>query len=101
MYLITYISGILENTNDDTAPENETAPDSAGKNEESVDDCSSRKRAAVGYNFVSDDFEGITVLRTTCLECETVTERKESFCDIRVPISTDTDSDGGKKLIVF
>nr|CAD7393671.1 unnamed protein product [Timema cristinae] len=48
----------------------------------------SRKR--VGYNFVSADFEGVTVLRTTCLECEHVTERKETFCDICVPITTDT-----------
>jgi len=34
-----------------------------------------------------DDFQGISLLRTTCLECEFVTERKESFCDICVPIN--------------
>ncbi|XP_046982593.1 ubiquitin carboxyl-terminal hydrolase 1 [Schistocerca americana] len=51
------------------------------------------QRSTPGYNFVADDFEGITVLRTTCLECETVTERKETFCDICVPIATDQDSD--------
>lgn len=38
--------------------------------------------------FISEDFEGISLLRTTCLECEHVTERKETFCDICVPIDT-------------
>jgi ubiquitin carboxyl-terminal hydrolase 1 len=36
--------------------------------------------------FISEDFEGVSLLRTTCLECEQVTERKETFCDICVPI---------------
>ena len=40
-------------------------------------------------DFISDSFEGVTVLRTTCLECEYVTERKESFMDICVPIIND------------
>ncbi|XP_057321088.1 ubiquitin carboxyl-terminal hydrolase 1 [Microplitis mediator] len=38
--------------------------------------------------FISEDFEGVSLLRTTCLECEHVTERKETFCDICVPIET-------------
>lgn len=38
-------------------------------------------------NSMFDDFQGISLLRTTCLECEFVTERKESFCDICVPIN--------------
>ncbi|XP_011313058.1 ubiquitin carboxyl-terminal hydrolase 1 isoform X2 [Fopius arisanus] len=38
--------------------------------------------------FISEDFEGVSLLRTTCLECEHVTERKETFCDICVPIDT-------------
>ncbi|KAF4520033.1 hypothetical protein B566_EDAN008320 [Ephemera danica] len=42
--------------------------------------------AAADCNFITKDFEGVTVLRTTCLECETATERKETFCDICVPI---------------
>lgn len=37
------------------------------------------------YNFV-EDFEGVTLCRTKCLECESVTERKESFYDIPVPV---------------
>lgn len=48
--------------------------------------------------FISEDFEGVSLLRTTCLECEHVTERKETFCDICVPIdidrSNEKDDDG-------
>lgn len=40
----------------------------------------------ITYNFVSEDFEGVTLRRTKCLECECVTERKETFYDIPVPI---------------
>lgn len=40
----------------------------------------------ITYNFVSEDFEGVTLRRTKCLECECVTERKETFYDISVPI---------------
>lgn len=44
-------------------------------------------RRKLCYNFVAEDFEGITLRRTKCLECESVTERKEPFYDIPVPIS--------------
>lgn len=44
-------------------------------------------RKKLGYNFVCEDFEGITLRRTKCLECEGVTERKEPFYDIPVPIN--------------
>jgi len=54
------------------------------------------KKGGVGYNFVANDFEGVTVLCTTCLECEHTTERKETFYDICVPITTaEQDSDEG------
>lgn len=43
-------------------------------------------KKSLGYNFVSEDFGGITLRRTKCLECECVTERKEPFYDICVPI---------------
>lgn len=46
----------------------------------------------IGFNFVSEDFGGITLRRTKCLECESVTERKEPFYDICVPIPV-SDSD--------
>lgn len=45
--------------------------------------------------FISEDFEGISLLRTTCLECEHVTERKETFCDICVPIDIDCSNEKG------
>ncbi|KAK9512094.1 hypothetical protein O3M35_000595 [Rhynocoris fuscipes] len=45
---------------------------------------------SIGHNFISEHFEGVSLLRTTCLECEQVTQRKETFCDICVPITTDT-----------
>lgn len=48
-------------------------------------------RRKLGYNFVAEDFEGITLRRTKCLECESVTERKEPFYDIPVPISIKED----------
>ncbi|KAK7788598.1 hypothetical protein R5R35_012693 [Gryllus longicercus] len=54
------------------------------------------KKQNVGYNFVADDFEGVAVLRTTCLECEHVTERKETFCDICVPIITEQETEKGE-----
>jgi ubiquitin carboxyl-terminal hydrolase 1 len=57
------------------------------------------KKGGVGYNFVANDFEGVTVLCTTCLECEHTTERKETFYDICVPITTaEQDSDEGTQI---
>jgi len=49
--------------------------------------------------FISEDFEGVSLLRTTCLECEHVTERKETFCDICVPIDIDRSNEKGAYLI--
>lgn len=45
----------------------------------------------IGYNFIAEDFEGVTLRRTKCLECEGVTERKEPFYDISVPIMCNED----------
>ncbi|XP_056640161.1 ubiquitin carboxyl-terminal hydrolase 1 [Diorhabda carinulata] len=53
----------------------------------SVDGSNSSTKRKLCYNFVAEDFEGITLRRTKCLECEGVTERKEPFYDIPVPIS--------------
>ncbi|XP_044756489.1 ubiquitin carboxyl-terminal hydrolase 1 [Coccinella septempunctata] len=47
----------------------------------------------IGFNFLTEDFEGITLVRTKCLECESVTERKEPFYDIPVPIISEGDFD--------
>lgn len=51
----------------------------------------------IGYNFVAEDFEGITLLRTKCLECEGVTERREPFYDIPVPIISEQDCEANPK----
>ncbi|KAG5878430.1 hypothetical protein JTB14_026303 [Gonioctena quinquepunctata] len=60
----------------------------------SIDSNGGGIRKKLGYNFVAEDFEGITLRRTKCLECENVTERKELFYDIPVPISVrDDDSE--------
>ncbi|XP_039289966.1 ubiquitin carboxyl-terminal hydrolase 1 [Nilaparvata lugens] len=56
----------------------EDRPDGGGKS----------ASTAPGHNFIAEDFEGVTLLRTTCVECEMVTERKETFCDICVPIAS-------------
>lgn len=49
-------------------------------------------------NFLAEDFEGITLRRTKCLECESVTERKELFYDIPVPINCNEDEAERQKL---
>lgn len=45
------------------------------------------KIAALGLDFFSQDFEGITASSTTCLGCETITEQKETMIDLSVPIT--------------
>ncbi|XP_026680307.1 ubiquitin carboxyl-terminal hydrolase 1 [Diaphorina citri] len=40
-------------------------------------------------NNITEDFQGVSIIRTICTECETVRERKEVFCDICVPINAD------------
>jgi len=50
------------------------------------DTCLDYTNRNFGYNFIIEDFQGITRRRTRCLECECVTERKEPFYDIPVPI---------------
>lgn len=59
----------------------------------SVDGVPDNPRKKTTYNFVSEDFEGVTLRRTRCLECESVTERKETFYDIPVPIVKQEDFD--------
>ncbi|KAF2898998.1 hypothetical protein ILUMI_07177 [Ignelater luminosus] len=63
-------------------PVNNTDDDGA-----SVDSNPENSKKKVGYNFVIEDFEGITLRRTTCLECENFSEKKEPFFDIPVPIT--------------
>ncbi|XP_050542668.1 ubiquitin carboxyl-terminal hydrolase 1 [Daktulosphaira vitifoliae] len=54
---------------------------------EDIDSIPNNSISSSSSNSMFDDFQGISLLRTTCLECEFVTERKESFCDICVPIN--------------
>uniref|UniRef100_A0A182LVF9 USP domain-containing protein n=1 Tax=Anopheles culicifacies TaxID=139723 RepID=A0A182LVF9_9DIPT len=50
----------------------------------------------LGLNFFCEDFEGVTVSRTRCLSCETVTEQKETMIDIAIPITSGEVSDAVK-----
>lgn len=36
-----------------------------------------------GYNFIAEDFQGVSLHRTICLECEEVSELKEPFLEIQ------------------
>ncbi|KAL1765926.1 ubiquitin carboxyl-terminal hydrolase 1, partial [Sigmodon hispidus] len=40
----------------------------------------------IGFELVEKLFQGQLVLRTPCLECESLTERREDFQDISVPV---------------
>ncbi|KAH0515092.1 Ubiquitin carboxyl-terminal hydrolase 1 [Microtus ochrogaster] len=42
-----------------------------------------------GFELVEKLFQGQLVLRTRCLECESLTERREDFQDISVPVQED------------
>ncbi|XP_006862541.1 PREDICTED: ubiquitin carboxyl-terminal hydrolase 1 [Chrysochloris asiatica] len=43
----------------------------------------------IGFELVEKLFQGQLVLRTRCLECESLTERRENFQDISVPVQED------------
>lgn len=55
----------------------------------------------LGFDFFTEDFEGITVSTTKCLSCETITEQKESMIDIAVPISGQENMDAIDKPHLF
>ncbi|XP_030370715.1 ubiquitin carboxyl-terminal hydrolase 1 [Scaptodrosophila lebanonensis] len=40
----------------------------------------------LNLNFFSSDFEGVVVLTTKCLSCETITRQKQGMLDISVPV---------------
>lgn len=52
----------------------------------SVDNGGDILKKTLSSNFIEDEFQGITLRQTTCLECECKTERKEPFYDIPVPV---------------
>ncbi|XP_026755563.2 ubiquitin carboxyl-terminal hydrolase 1 [Galleria mellonella] len=47
------------------------------------------ERTRPGWDFVADDFEGTMVVRTMCLECESVTEKAQAVCELCVPVCDD------------
>lgn len=53
-------------------------------------------------NFVKDNFEGKSVMRTRCLECEMSTYRSEKFTNIDVPLQLDDEDEelSGKDLFL-
>lgn len=66
------------------------------------DDAIVRDRVqALGLDFFRDDFEGVTVAKTKCLECETCTEQKETMIDIAIPITASEVSDASKNPQLF
>ncbi|XP_049300094.1 ubiquitin carboxyl-terminal hydrolase 1 [Anopheles funestus] len=69
----------------------------AGVQESSVaQDRLKQRIRTLGLNFFCEDFEGVTVSRTRCLSCETVTEQKETMIDIAIPITSNEVSDAVK-----
>lgn len=57
-----------------------------GMNNDSV---ASSCGGGLDLNNLTEDFQGVSIIRTICSECEHVKERKEAFCDICVPIISD------------
>lgn len=50
------------------------------------------KIKALGLDFFSQEFEGVTASSTLCLSCEAITEQKETMIDLSVPITDNLDS---------
>lgn len=50
------------------------------------------KIKALGLDFFSEDFEGVTASSIQCLACETTTEQKETMIDLAVPITENMDT---------
>lgn len=77
------------NSFDSTASANDADRAAATSNEpqfmskEAVRD----KIKALGLDFFSKDFEGVTASSIQCLACETTTEQKETMIDLAVPIT--------------
>ncbi|XP_052032776.1 ubiquitin carboxyl-terminal hydrolase 1 isoform X2 [Apodemus sylvaticus] len=68
-------------------------PESSGSSVTPVDssEAKSLNKGAeqIGFELVEKLFQGQLVLRTRCLECESLTERREDFQDISVPVQED------------
>lgn len=66
----------LESPENNDMPVNEVKPINKGAEQ-------------IGFELVEKLFQGQLVLRTRCLECESLTERREDFQDISVPVQED------------
>ncbi|XP_028018916.1 ubiquitin carboxyl-terminal hydrolase 1 isoform X2 [Balaenoptera acutorostrata] len=66
----------LESPGNNVMPVNEVKPINKGAEQ-------------IGFELVEKLFQGQLVLRTRCLECESLTERREDFQDISVPVQED------------
>ncbi|XP_059945874.1 ubiquitin carboxyl-terminal hydrolase 1 isoform X2 [Mesoplodon densirostris] len=75
--------------NDNTA--NRCGLESPGNNVMPVNEVKPINKGAeqIGFELVEKLFQGQLVLRTRCLECESLTERREDFQDISVPVQED------------
>ncbi|KAL4711676.1 hypothetical protein ACJJTC_003443 [Scirpophaga incertulas] len=51
------------------------------------------EKSRPGWDFVAEDFEGTMVVRTMCLECESVTEKAQAVCELCVPVGGDEPAD--------
>lgn len=74
---------------DGDGPSKENGSCSLGPLPESEEADNSEEKTRL--NFIEEDFEGVMVLCTKCLECECITEMKEAFYEIGVPIVPDQD----------
>ncbi|XP_036304153.1 ubiquitin carboxyl-terminal hydrolase 1 isoform X3 [Pipistrellus kuhlii] len=67
--------------------------ESPGNNVKSINDNEvkpiNKGTEQIGFELVEKLFQGQLVLRTRCLECESLTERREDFQDISVPVQED------------
>ncbi|XP_004699436.1 ubiquitin carboxyl-terminal hydrolase 1 [Echinops telfairi] len=66
------------------SPENNTEPINVNE-----DKAINKGVEQIGFELVEKLFQGQLVLRTRCLECESLTERRENFQDISVPVQED------------
>ncbi|XP_059546836.1 ubiquitin carboxyl-terminal hydrolase 1-like [Myotis daubentonii] len=82
-------SGKCENDNAITG----CGPESPGNNVKSIHGNEvkpiNKGTEQIGFELVEKLFQGQLVLRTRCLECENLTERREDFRDISVPVQED------------
>ncbi|KAH1005694.1 ubiquitin carboxyl-terminal hydrolase 1 [Dendroctonus ponderosae] len=76
--LVVKNNGTMENDIAADESEDGLSPSSNG--------CGDATKRKFGYNFIAEEFLGVSLHRTKCLECEGVSELKEPFLEIQVPV---------------